>query len=1767
MKQSQPWARRLLSVLLSAALTITAIGGAFPMNASATPATDRPEDADIEYLRLHNHNGPSGVPLGGIGVGYMELDPTGTFTRNGFGNIHHSYADTPDGMFLSLWEEGKGAVRLQRDDKNTLGMTGYTDSYYTGLMPSAKLEFEGNDKVGVKASYTAYSGLTAQNIKDSALPVIYFDVELENPSNESKDVSAAISWGDLIGRGLRDTTKYNDADFNEDGTSSSWSFMTPPETAAEDVTVGSYTGVRQYAKDPSKLTPNKWTFQNYNTDCTILAEKQAGTEVSVLKQYNVNDTAAWDSYRQNGSFSNTTGTAHLSDGGDPEKTQSASAVSVKTTLGANEKKTVRFMVSWFMPEPDYDAVQAGPEKSRLTGTDYSKYYHNFFQNIGELNAYAVTARQNVRAGIDEWQKPILDSNMPDWLKFKQINSGFTLYTNTVLNKKKVFSCLEGEMGGLGGTMDQKMSSHPVYQKLFTELDNNENQSFANTQGAAGDILHYNVHYYNGVADYDPANKNTPTPSGSMIDNSAAWIMQLLKTYQQTGDKSYIEMNYDVLKKAVAFVKSKCPAGANIPQYGTTYDDASHPQLFIYAGTIYLSMLQAAEKVARIMQDTATADQYHEMFLATQADIQKLYVTEGNGGYYAFGTDKDWSNRQEDIIFSGQLAGQFMSRYSGWGDILPHENTVNSMKKILTTSVQNANDYYAPKIYNWVTGQSLDGSGSRCWPFYLDSYTAMEAIQLGYLEDGLEIMEHTQLVHFRKGYTWTQNLWNPNYATYMTAPVVWFINDVLAGAAIDVNEKTLTLGPSAIPGEGKLVTPLYYPNFWANLVYDETNRTASLEIIKTFGEENITFEKLVGMPAGKPSDEAKTVNLSAPFQVKEGAKLDLTPYFDTISGAETIEKVLQPVPSYKDNQEPERIAKGTGLRGDYYNNTTFSGESVNRIDEKLDFTWGEEGPAEGITSDGYSVKWTGAILPRYGQKYLLKFHAAGGVKVKLNNEVILDELTSTETKERVCEIMLEAGKLYPIEIQYVKPAGVDGAFTFKWWSTTQTEEVVIKQRLYPPFSAYETISALDFSDKKGSVQIEGGSNLGFIKNGDSITFAAIDFGDGMVNGAFSATVAVPAAGSSIELYLGDTDGRKLATLDTPATGGFGNYKEFTVPVPVQLSGIQQITLKFVGTNEYICNMTQFRFTQSMPAKYDVTLKAENADKYLVAEHGGSEPICADRDAASTAANSWELFNMEFVEGNKFVFTTGAYGQAPVMGIGEKYGIANVLYAKDSKASDANYFELVETSEGKVAIQHQASGKYLVVNEGTVNSEHGEIKSLVSAGAETLEDAETFLISGIDKPVSMKISDDADRVDTGKNLQMKVNFAPLCAEQKTVSWSVTDHKGAATDKATISDDGLLTAVKGGTIKVTARAEGKYGPLTSTKQIAVYHEGVLPVEKEDLEGLVSDYEAISEKAFTAASYKPFKEALDAAKAILARNDATQSEIDDAYDRLDAARRALVPIQADRTALDTLLKDCESIKESDYTPASYASFAIAYAAAKGLPTNATQAQVDAIVAKLTAAKAALVKRPAPVEQKNGWKLESGGWYYYVKDVKQTGWLYDQSKWYFLESNGKMVAGWKQVGGKWYFFESSGKMVTGWKQVGGKWYYFEWNGKMATGWKQIGGKWYFLESSGKMVTGWKQFGKTWYFFESSGKMTTGWRQLGKKWYFFASNGKMATGWQKVGGKWYLLDGNGVMKTGWQKVGNKWYFMEGSGKMVGSTSKVLGGKTYRFAASGVCLNP
>jgi uncharacterized protein (DUF608 family) len=373
----------------------------------------------------------------------------------------------------------------------------------------------------------------------------------------------------------------------------------------------------------------------------------------------------------------------------------------------------------------------------------------------------------------------------------------------------------------------------------------------------------------------------------MLDNTEGWVIQIAKDFQQSGDMHYLERYAGRIKDGMKFLRTKMPGGVEIPVGPTTYDDFTHPPIYSYEGGIYLATLKAAEVVAVATGDSVWAHECREQFTRTQKDMMRLLW---NGRFFAYGCDIDGSNRRDSILFTGQLAGEFVSRYCGWGDIYPMSVIQSAIKAQFDIALSKTPDYYSNKVWDMRLGHGIDQRGSQCWPFYLESYTAYPAIAAGYLDDGLNVMKHIQLVHLRKGLTWSQNLWNPGDITYMTAPVTWFSTDLLTGAGLNVPQGELRLAPSM---EGSF--PLFFPGFWGMLSVKKGQ--ATLKITKTFkpfgeyAQNPVVIKTLLIEPLGRSTGQGHRIELPSPFIVTEGSVLDMSPWYGKLMQNEKKAAVL------------------------------------------------------------------------------------------------------------------------------------------------------------------------------------------------------------------------------------------------------------------------------------------------------------------------------------------------------------------------------------------------------------------------------------------------------------------------------------------------------------------------------------------------------------------------------------------------------------------------------------------------------------------------------------------------------------------------------------------------------------------------------------------------------------------------------------------------------------------------------------------------------------
>lgn len=159
--------------------------------------------------------------------------------------------------------------------------------------------------------------------------------------------------------------------------------------------------------------------------------------------------------------------------------------------------------------------------------------------------------------------------------------------------------------------------------------------------------------------------------------------------------------------------------------------------------------------------------------------------------------------------------------------------------------------------------------------------------------------------------------------------------------------------------------------------------------------------------------------------------------------------------------------GDGLAAVYYDNTDFTGATVEQIDATVNFNWGLNSPVFGIQPDDFSVRWTGYVEPEFSETYTFYVNADDGTRLWVNDQLLIDHW-EVGTGEWSGSIDLTANVRYRIKLEYFE--STDEAFVELSWSSPSVLKALIPQsRLYSNTVKMTVITARTVD---GSMSLDG-----------------------------------------------------------------------------------------------------------------------------------------------------------------------------------------------------------------------------------------------------------------------------------------------------------------------------------------------------------------------------------------------------------------------------------------------------------------------------------------------------------------------------------------------------------------------------------------------------------------------------------------------------------------------------------------------------------------------
>ena len=207
-----------------------------------------------------------------------------------------------------------------------------------------------------------------------------------------------------------------------------------------------------------------------------------------------------------------------------------------------------------------------------------------------------------------------------------------------------------------------------------------------------------------------------------------------------------------------------------------------------------------------------------------------------------------------------------------------------------------------------------------------------------------------------------------------------------------------------------------------------------------------------------------------------------------------------------------FAAGSGLRGDYFNNTGLVGSStLARVDATVDFDWASNAPGTGVSTNYFSVRWMGQVEAPATGSYTFVTLSDNGVRLWVNNTLVVDSWTSYSLKrDASAPVSLTAGQKYSLRMEYFEGTGTAVA-KLMWITPGLTAEVTIPSaNLYPvtqsgsgtplpiPLPPYYLSSMTPASPINGFGPYSKDRSNGDVNAGDGavITIGGISFSKGL-----------------------------------------------------------------------------------------------------------------------------------------------------------------------------------------------------------------------------------------------------------------------------------------------------------------------------------------------------------------------------------------------------------------------------------------------------------------------------------------------------------------------------------------------------------------------------------------------------------------------------------------------------------------------------------------------
>ena len=609
----------------------------------------------------------NGMPLGGIGTGCTDLEINGTL---GFTTIFNSLMPRRGPLnvpFLGVSVEHESwvlsTVKLGCDvDGTPLNLSrrkakAVEEIHYFGHYPVADLEYVSD--CPLKLALRAWSPFLPGDVEASSVPVMMFELHLENPTDE--DLTGVVA-------------------FSHPGPDS---FEAPDSPIFEHETI-----------DNGRVRGAKVTHQSGLVYALGVLDRDDVRHGGGLGM----DGGSWSRIGQGRYFDSS---CPLSRELPPTVNRPDSTLAVGYKLGAGESTVLRFVVAWYCPE------FKGGGRATTDTNSFTHMYARTFGSVDEVLSWFVERHEDLLSRILAWQQVVYDEDaLPVWLRESLVNVLHLITECAVWGQANppvgdwcdeddgLFAMNESPRGcpqmecmpcGFYG-------SFPLVL-FFPELALSTLRGYKGYQFEDGQI----PWVFGGCTVQTPPYELS-MPSRGYADrpqtslDGSCYASMAHRYWLRDRDPDFLKEFYESIKANTIFTMNlrpeagfasvvSAPTGDDFQDW---YEHVDMAGIIPHLGFVHLAHLRLVEEMAEAMEDQAFLEQCRK-WRENGASI--LESETWNGDNYLLYHDKD-KGVKSDVVMGYQLDGDWIARIHGVPEVVQEDRakiTRDTLEKLCVTS--------------------------------------------------------------------------------------------------------------------------------------------------------------------------------------------------------------------------------------------------------------------------------------------------------------------------------------------------------------------------------------------------------------------------------------------------------------------------------------------------------------------------------------------------------------------------------------------------------------------------------------------------------------------------------------------------------------------------------------------------------------------------------------------------------------------------------------------------------------------------------------------------------------------------------------------------------------------------------------------------------------------------------------------------------------------------------------------------------------------------